>query len=257
MKITTIGCILAAVMIIAPVWGGRWCCAAELTASDVVSRAERLLRGRTSHSKVAMKIIRPDWSREMTMESWSKGDDFSLVLVTAPARDKGTVFLKRGREMWNWVPSIRRTVKIPPSMMSQSWMGSDFTNDDLVKEASAVSDYTHRFLPDTAIGDTALYRIEMRPKPDAPVVWDKVIEWITKSTFIQRRSEFFDEAGHLVTIMKSGNVRSMGGRQIPTRLEMIPQDKKDQETVIEYKSIEFDSPIKESFFSLQNMTQVH
>jgi hypothetical protein len=230
---------------------------AELTAAEVVSKADKLLRGESSHSVLTMKIIRPDWSREIGMESWSKGEDYSLVLITAPARDKGTVFLKRVREMWQWVPSIKRVVKIPPSMMNQSWMGSDFTNDDLVKEASAVNDYTHRFLTDTTVGDTAVYRIEMRPKPEAPVVWDKVIEWIAKSTFIQRRGEFFDETGRLVNLLKMEDVRKVGGRNIPTRREMIPVDKKNQETLIEYKAIEFDIPIKESFFSLQNMTQVH
>jgi hypothetical protein len=231
--------------------------AAELTAADVVSKADKLFRGESSHSVLTMKIIRPDWSRELGMESWSKGDDYALVLITAPARDKGTVFLKRVREMWQWVPSIKRVVKIPPSMMSQSWMGSDFTNDDLVREASAVKDYTHRFLTDTTVGDTTMYRIEMRPRPEAPVVWDKVIQWITKSTFIQRRGEFFDETGRLVNLLKMEGVREMGGRNIPTRLEMMPMDKKSQETLIEYKAIEFDIPIKESFFSLQNMTRVH
>lgn len=140
--------------------------------------------------------------------------------------------------------------------MNQSWMGSDFTNDDLVKEASAVKDYTHRFLSDTALDDTMTYRIELTPKPDAPVVWDKVIEWIDKSSFIQRRVEYYDEMGYIVNIMKMGDIRNMGGRVIPTHLEMIPIDKKGQKTVIDYQSIEFNLPIQESFFSLQNMKRV-
>ena len=203
-----------------------------------------------------MTIIRPDWSRQISMKVWSKGDDYSLILITAPARDKGTTFLKRGNEVWQWAPSIQRVIKIPPSMMSQSWMGSDFTNDDLVKEASVVNDYTHRFLADTAMGDTTLFRVELKPKPDAPVVWDKIVEWITKSTCVQRRGEYFDESGRMVDEMLLQNIKAMDGRTIPTHLEMVPLDKKGQKTVLDYQSIQFNIPLQESFFSLQNMKQV-
>lgn len=226
------------------------------TAKDVVERADRQFRGETNHSVITMTIIRPEWSRTLSMKVWSKGDRYALILITAPARDKGTTFLKRGNEVWQWVPSIQRVIKLPPSMMSQSWMGSDFTNDDLVKEASVVSDYTHRFLSDTTIGDTALYRVELVPNPDAPVLWDKIIEWITKSTYIQRRGEYYDESGRVVDIMHAENVRNMGGRTIPTHLEMIPTDKKGQKTMLDYQTIEFNIPMEDYFFSLQNMKQI-
>jgi outer membrane lipoprotein-sorting protein len=230
--------------------------AAELTASEVVSRSDKLFRGESNHSALTMKIVRPGWSRELGMKVWSKGDDYSLILITAPARDKGTTFLKRGKEVWQWAPSIQRVIKIPPSMMSQSWMGFDFTNDDLVKEASVVNDYTHRFLPDTTLGDTILYRIEMTPKPDAPVVWDKIIVWIAQKTFVQRVGEYFDDTGRRVQVMRMENIMKMGGRTIPTHLEMIPADKAGQKTVLDYRSIEFNIPLPESFFSLQNMKQI-
>jgi outer membrane lipoprotein-sorting protein len=230
--------------------------AADLSATDAVARADKLFRGASNRSALTMKIVRPDWSRGISMKSWSKGDTFAMILITAPARDKGTSFIKRGNEMWQWVPSIQRVIKIPPSMMTQSWMGSDFTNDDLVKEASVVNDYTHRFLPDTAMGDTALYRIEMVPKPDAPVVWEKVIVWIEKSTSVERRAEYFDENGTMVDLLQMENIRPMGGRMIPSHLEMTPTGKKGQKTVLDYQSIEFDVQMKESFFSIQNMKQV-
>jgi outer membrane lipoprotein-sorting protein len=226
------------------------------TATEVVARADKLFRGESNRAVLTMKIIRPDWSRELSMKSWSRGDGYSLILITAPARDKGTTFLKRGNEVWQWVPTIRRVIKIPPSMMSQSWMGSDFTNDDLVKEASVVKDYTHRFLSDTSLGDTSLYRIELIPKPGVPVVWDKVIEWIAKRTFIERRVEYFDETGRMVDVMELGQVRKMGGRVIPTHLEMIPTSEKGNRTVLDYQSIEFNVSLPESFFSLQNMKLV-
>lgn len=229
---------------------------ADLSAKDVVERADKQFRGQSSRSTVTLKIVRPDWSREMTMKVWSKGDGYSLILITAPVRDKGTTFLKRGGEVWQWVPSIRRVIKIPPSMMGQSWMGSDFTNDDLVKEASVVNDYTQRFLSDTMLGDTSLYRVELKPKPDAAVVWDKIIEWVAKASLIERRAEYFDENGRMIDMMRMENLRDTGGRTIPTHLEMVPIDKKGQKTILEYQSIEFNIPLQESFFSLQNMQQV-
>ena len=120
-------------------------------AKEIIRRVDRQMRGKTSTAQMRMEIIKPDWSRTIEMKTWTKGDSYSLILITAPPRDKGTAFLKRGNEIWQWVPSIDRTIKIPPSMMMQSWMGSDFTNDDLVKEASMVDDYTHTLAGDTTV----------------------------------------------------------------------------------------------------------
>src|SRR5581483_8682765 len=102
-------------------------------AKEIVTKAENNIRGHTSQLEMTIQIIRPTWTRSMSLKSWSKGEDYSISVVTAPAKDAGTVFLKRVKEIWNWVPSIERAVKLPPSMMAQSWMGTDFTNDDLVK----------------------------------------------------------------------------------------------------------------------------
>lgn len=113
------------------------------SAFDIVQKSDQAMRGKSSYSEATMEIVRPDWTRSMTMKSWTKGTELSLVLVTAPAKDKGSASLKRHREMWNWVPSIERIIKIAPSMLSQSWMGSDFTNDDLINQSSIVVDYQH------------------------------------------------------------------------------------------------------------------
>ena len=118
----------------------------SLSADEIVSQAENKLRGESSYSEMSMQIVRPDWTREMKMKSWSLGDEFALILITEPARDAGTAFLKRKNEIWNWQPTIERVVKLPPSMMSQSWMGSDFTNDDLVQESSRVKDFSHTLI---------------------------------------------------------------------------------------------------------------
>ena len=146
------------------------------TAKDIITQAEEKLRGNSSRSSMTITIVRPSWTREITTTSWSYGTDYALIYISDPARDAGTVFLKRDKEIWNWQPSIERTIKLPPSMMMQSWMGSDFTNDDLVRESSIVNDYTHNFAGDTVILGRECYKIELVPKPDAAVVWGKNLQ---------------------------------------------------------------------------------
>lgn len=227
------------------------------TALEIVQKADEKARGvNSSRGEMKMTIVRPTWSREITIKSWTKGRDYSLMLVTAPARDKGTAFLKREQEIWNWQPTIERAIKLPPSMMMQSWMGSDFTNDDLVRESSVVVDYTHELLGEEEIDGRLCYQIELTPKPEAPVVWGKVISWISKDELLQLRTEFYDEEGELVNTMVGKEVKMIGGRLLPTRLEMIPADEEGKKTVVEQLDLTFDLPMDESFFSIQNMKQV-
>lgn len=229
---------------------------AQEDASTIVKKALEQFKGETSVAEMTMTIIRPTWQREVTMKSWTKGEDYSLIKILSPARDKGTGFLKRGKEIWNWQPTIERTIKLPPSMMSQSWMGSDFTNDDLVRESSTVTDYEHKILESTTIEGREAWKILLTPKPDAPVVWGKVILWITKDHYLELRAEFYDEEGELVNTMMGKDIQTMDGRVIPTTLEMIPADKENQKTVIHYSSVTFNKPIETDFFSLQNMKTV-
>jgi outer membrane lipoprotein-sorting protein len=227
-------------------------CSAQ-NAKEIVARADDKMRGKTSQAEMVIKTTRPTWTREMSVKTWMKGTEFAMILIQAPVKDKGTVFLKRKKEVWNWLPTLERSIKLPPSMMSQSWMGTDFTNDDLVKESSVVEDYEH-----TAIGDTLLqgrncYMIEMIPKPDAAVVWGKLIVCIDKQDFIELHSRFYDEDGILVNTMNASEIKKMDGRLIPTRLEMIPSDKKNQKTEILYKNILFNRPIEDTFFTMDRM----
>ena len=228
----------------------------ELTAKEVVQKADKNMRGDTSLAKMTIKIVRPTWDREMDMIAWSKGEDYAMVLVTSPAREKGTAFLKRKKEVWNWVPSIERNIKLPPSMMSQSWMGTDFTNDDLVREASTVSDYNHKHLGMDTISGKECYKIEMIPKPSAAIVWEKVIVWIDAKDFLQLKAEFYDEDGELINILNSSEVKEMGGRKITSKLEMIPVDKEGYRTLIIYNDIVFNKEIKDDFFTTRNMKRL-
>jgi outer membrane lipoprotein-sorting protein len=225
-------------------------------ATEIIKKADEKMQGESSHAVVTMQIIRPAWERSMTLEMWSLGQDYSLMLVTAPARDEGTAYLQRDNEVWNWLPGVNRTIKLPPSMMSQSWMGSDFTNNDLVRESSIVTDYTHTLEGDSTISGYDTYKIVLTPKPDAPVVWSKVIAYISKEEYLQLRTEFYNEENELVRVIEGSDVQEMGGRIIPTRMEVIPQDEPDQKTVLIYEEIDFNIDISESFFSVQNMKRV-
>ncbi|HCG7191599.1 outer membrane lipoprotein-sorting protein [Vibrio parahaemolyticus] len=220
---------------------------------EIVQKSDQAMRGKSSYSEATMEIVRPDWTRSMTMKSWTKGTELSLVLVTAPAKDKGSASLKRHREMWNWVPSIERVIKIAPSMLSQSWMGSDFTNDDLINQSSIIVDYQHALLGNDSFEGDKVWVIEATAKPDAPVVWNKVTLWISQSTYLQRKVEFYDEFDERVNVLTTYDVKELGGRKIATRMEMKPVDKPGNKTIFTTHQAQFDFDINDDFFSQQQM----
>jgi outer membrane lipoprotein-sorting protein len=227
-----------------------------LTAKEIVDKANKKANGETSQGSMKMSIVRPGWSREVTMKSWSKTTEYYLICITAPAKDKGQVFLKRQNEMWNYMPSIDRMIKIPPSMMSQSWMGSDFTNDDLVRMNSIVEDFDHTLTGTEIIGGYECYKIELIPKPEAAVVWGKIILWISKDEFYEMKGEYYDEDGNMVNSMIASDIRQMGDRSLPSRMVMVPADKPGNQTILEMIDVVFNKPIADDFFSQQNMKNV-
>jgi outer membrane lipoprotein-sorting protein len=158
--------------------------------------------------------------------------------------------------MWRWSPTINRTIKLPPSMLSQGWMGSDYTNDDMINQRSIVVDYDHTIIGEETIEGLSCYKIELIPKEDAPVVWGKIIFWITKSDDMILKSEYYDEDEELIKTELGKEVKVMSGRKIPTVYEIIPADEDDQKTIITMKSIQFNVPIKDDFFSIQNMKRL-
>jgi outer membrane lipoprotein-sorting protein len=228
----------------------------ELTAKQIVEKANNLTLGNSAKGEMEMTIERPSWSRTITMKTWGLGREYSMIYITSPARDKGQVFLKRQNEMWNWMPTVSRMMKIPSSMMGQSWMGSDFTNDDLVKMNSIVVDYTHKILGEENIGGFDCYKIELIPKEEAAVVWGKLVVWVAKGEWYTLKQMNYDEDMILVNSMLASDVRQMGDRKLPSRMELVPADKKNQKTIIVTKWQEFNIDIDESFFSQQNMKRV-
>jgi outer membrane lipoprotein-sorting protein len=225
-------------------------------ATEIVALSDQHMRGTSTEGEIVMKIVRPSWERSVEMKTWSRGTQLSLILIKAPARDQGITFLKRNNEIWNWVPSIGRTIKLPPSMMMQSWMGSDFTNDDLVRESSIINDFTHRLVGESEVDGMEVHIIDLIPTPDAPVVWGRVRMYISKTDYLQLRNEFYDEDEELVSFSEGKQIKVMDGRRIPTMIIMTPVDKPGHQTILEYKSILFNANISESFFTVQNMRRV-
>ncbi len=229
----------------------------ELSATGIIKKADDKFNGEESGiSVMAMTIVRPTWTRTVEFKGWNKGTENSLTLITAPSGEKGQTFLKRGNEMWSWNPTISRLIKLPPSMMSQGWMGSDYTNDDILKESSVVKDYSHEIVGEEVIEGRNCYKIEMVAHEDAAVIWGSQIRWIDKKDFLFLKAELYDEDGYLIRTEIGSDIKMMDGRLIPTILELIPEEEEGQKTIIEIKEIEFNAPIEDKFFSQQNMKRV-
>jgi outer membrane lipoprotein-sorting protein len=221
-----------------------------------VRKANDLMRGEQTYTEFSMAIIKPEWSRTVAMKAWSLEPDYSLVYVTEPARDRGSVTLKRKNEVWNWLPSVQRIVKIPPSMMLQSWMGSDFTNDDLVRQSSLVEDYTHALEGEETVAGLPCWRVVLTPKPEAGVVWGKLTMWIARKSYIHLRTDYYDEDGGRVKSFVGSAVKSFDGRSMATHWEMIPDSEPGKKTVLDYHTVRFSVSLDPSFFSEHNMKRV-
>ncbi|MFP4046559.1 MAG: outer membrane lipoprotein-sorting protein [Bacteroidales bacterium] len=231
--------------------------AQELSSREIMEKAEDQWQGEESSiSRMTMKIVRPSWERTIKMKSWIKGRNYALTLITSPANERGQTFLKRENDMWHWMPSIDRLIKLPPSMMSEGWMGSDYTNDDILKESSIVVDYNHKVIGEEKVNGTNCYQIELIPKEDAAVVWGKVLKWISKEHFLQMKSEYYDEDGELVRTEIAEETKKMDDRYVPTYVEILPADEDDKKTVLILEDIQFNRDIPDDFFSQQNMKRL-
>lgn len=225
-----------------------------ITGSEIALKMDTLLRGDTAHGIYEMKITNPKWKRTLTMETWEvRKEKKSFIRILSPKKEKGIGTLKIDTEMWNYLPRVERTIKIPPSMMMNSWMGSDFTNDDLVKESSIVDDYTHTLLDTVTFQKHKTYKVEAIPHEDTPVVWGKIISWVRTSDFIPLKQEFYDEKGGLIRVLNFNSIKKIGNRNFPTHWEMIPVKKEGKKTEITIINIEFDKPISDDVFTLRNL----
>jgi len=227
------------------------------SAREIVKQADDKMQGTSNISEMSMSIVRPTYTRTIDFKNWSLGRDYFLTIITAPAKDKGQVFMKHRTEMWNYVPNINRMIKLPPAMMSQGWMGSDYSNDDLVNQSSIVNDYTQELLGTDVVDGRNCYKISLVPMPHANVVWGKILTWVDKEKFIFLKSEYYDEENYLIRTEISRDVKVFDNREIPSIIEIIPADENQNKTVVEIKTIDFDVAIGEDFFTQQNMKRIH
>lgn len=231
--------------------------AQTLSATDIVRKADEKFNGeKSSYSVMSMTIVRPAWKRTIGIKNWSLGRDYALALITAPAKEAGQTFLKRGSEMWSWNPAISRLIKLPPSMMSQGWMGSDYTNDDILKESSVVNDYIHELIGEEDINGRLCYKIKMTARKDASIVWGKQIRWIDKKDYLVLKAELYDEDGYLVRTETGSDIKVMDGRTVTSRIQLVPEEEPENMTILEIQEIKFNLPLEESFFSQQNMKRL-
>jgi hypothetical protein len=225
----------------------------QTTAREIIDRVDRLWRGDSSQGHMEMVIHTEHWSRTLEMQVWSLGVDHSLVRVTSPAREEGTATLKAGQEVWNYLPRVDRTIKVPASLMMGSWMGSHFTNDDLVKESRIVDDYDFEIAFEGDREGVTVWEFTLTPKPEAPVVWGRIEEQVRQDDLMPTWVRYYDEDGALVRTLTFDDYTLMGDRMVPARMLVIPSDKPNESTAVIYHDLEFDIDIDEDFFSLRNL----
>lgn len=220
---------------------------------DIVDRVDRILRGESSHGFATMEVVTEHWERSLTMEVWSLGTEYSLARITAPRKEAGTATLKAGRDIWNYLPRVDRTIKIPASLMMGSWMGSHFTNDDIVKESRLVDDYDIDISFEGLRDEVEVWEFALTPKPEAAVVWGLIAYEVRKGDLMPTWARYYDEEGKLERTLTFGEYREMGGRLVPALMEMVPEDKPGEKTVVRYSELDFDIELDESFFSLRTL----
>jgi outer membrane lipoprotein-sorting protein len=228
------------------------------TAREIIARAENLLRGTSSQGTFEMTVVTPEFTRSLTMESWwveetASEKDRSLIVILAPKKEEGNKWLKIGNEMWNFLRATETVIKIPPSMMLQSWNGSDFTNDDLARESSLSKDYVPEVSGEEEIAGEPCWKLVLVPEPEAPVVWGKLYIWVRKSDLLPTIVQYYDEKGTLVRYMVYSDIRETGGRKIPTTWTMHNKVKEGHRTEFKIVDISFDRSIPARIFSFREL----
>ena len=227
--------------------------AADPSIEDLLNATDDIQRGGSSAAVLQMAVKTSRYERTVELKAWSKGEDKSLIIIEAPAKDKGIATLKVGDNIWNYLPKVDRTMKVPGGMMSSSWMGSHFSNDDLVKQNRLADEFTAVIEARPTAG-TGSWVLRLTPKPDAPVVWGAIVVTVS-ADIIPESIQYFDEDGSLARTMRFESVQDVGGRKVPMVMTLIPASKPDEQTKVTYTSLEFDVELQDSIFSLQGLKQ--
>lgn len=226
----------------------------RLDIQAAIRHYEDLYRSKSSISEIEITITRPRRVRKLTMKCWTKGEEKVLLLIQSPVREKGTATLKVDRNLWNYLPRIKRTIRIPPSMMQAGWMGSDFTNDDLVREASLSRDYIYQLVGRSEVPAGWLVRFDA--KPGIVGLWERLELVLSDDGTLPVAARYYDRKGRLARVCTWSEVKVCDGKPIPTRMILEPKDKKGYKTEMVYREIDFDIKVPESMFSLSRLEQM-
>lgn len=229
--------------------------ASSLNAEKILDSVDDLYRSNSSHAILTLSVTTVNWQRTLTLEQWSKGEDKSLIKVLKPKKEKGLATLRVDKNVWNYMPKVKRVIKIPTSMMSSSWMGSHFTNDDLVRQSRMADEYSFSITFEGIREGNEIIEITCIPYNDAAVVWGKVEVIVYRNNYIPLRMIYYDEDLFVSRTLEFENIQMMNGKTIPTQMNMIPADEPDESTNVRWEEIQFGIAIDNEFFSLRKLQQ--
>ena len=227
----------------------------KIQAREILDRIDDIWRGQSSHSTFSMEIVSTHWRRKLKMQNYSLGKDYSLIIIEQPKKEKGTATLKIKNDIWNYLPKTDRTIKLPPSMLLAQWMGSHFTNDDLVKDSRMADDYDYDITFEGDRQGRKIYEITLIPKAAAAVVWGKIVVEVEQKELMPLRQVYYDENGNKARQSEFADFKMMDGKLIPCRMTITPVDKPGESTTVITDHIDFDIGITPAFFSLQQIRQ--
>lgn len=220
-------------------------------AQTLLERFDQMYESTGTSARIEIEITRPNKTRTMRMRTWSQGEDKALIVIDAPARDAGIATLKVGRNLWNYLPKISRTIRVPPALMLGSWMGSDLTNDDLVRESSYAEDYSAELVGPSE--DPPGWLVAIEAKPGVPGLWEKVEIVFSRKEQLPILGRYYDRKGRLGRTMRMEGIKKIGDRLVPTRITVVPEREEGKRTVLTYLHVEFDVELEESLFSLAQL----
>ena len=229
--------------------------ASNLDPEKILDSVDDLYRSNASHGIITLSVTTVNWQRTLTLEQWSKGEDKSLIKILKPKKEKGLTTLRVDKNVWNYMPKVKRVVKIPSSMMSSSWMGSHFTNDDLVKQSRMTENYTFSITFEGTREGKDIIEITCIPNKNAAVVWGRVEVIVFRDDYIPIRMIYYDEDLLVSRTLEFTDIQTMNGKMIPTLMSMIPADEPDESTIVRWEEIQFDVTIDDEFFSLRKLQQ--
>ncbi len=227
--------------------------AGALTPREILDKVDDLSRGKSSRGKMTMSITTAHWSRSLTLEFWNKGKDKSLIRILSPKKEKGMTTLRSGNNIWNYLPKINRIIKLPSSMMGSSWMGSHFSNDDLVKESRMADDYTFEISFQGQKEGRRVVEITCIPHEDAVVVWGRIIVTVDSDEYLPLKILYYDEDLELARTMIFEDVGLLGGRKLPRRMVIIPAARPKESTVVLYEEMQWDIELDDKLFSIRSL----